>query len=114
MNHILAGAGIPFLACIVVYAARRGRASFTWLVVTPVAMALGATWALVPDVPRILGMQELYLRWMNDARMDIFFWHHTFDRVETDTPLAIAGCVLLVALLFGVAWRELQRRERNS
>jgi hypothetical protein len=113
MNHVLIGAGIPFLVCALVYAARRCRASFAWLIATPVAMALGATWALVPDMPRLLGMQDLYLRWMHDPRMNLFFWHYKLDEVESDSPLVIAACVLLVILLFIAAWRELRLRERG-
>jgi hypothetical protein len=111
MNHVMVGAGIPLLVCLAIYAAGKGRASFAWLVGTPVAMLLGALWALVPDIPRMLGMQELYIRMMNDPRMNVFFWHHRLDATETDTPLAIAGCVFLVVMLFWAAWRELRIRE---
>lgn len=111
MNHVLVGAGIPFILCLAVYVVRNGRASFAWLVATPVAMLLGALWALVPDLPRMLGMHGLYLRWMHDPRMNIFFWHHRLDEIESDTPLAIVGCVLQVFMLFWIAWRELRLRE---
>ena len=40
MNHILIGAGIPFVLCLLPYMTRRGRASLTWLLATPAAMAL--------------------------------------------------------------------------
>ncbi len=113
MNHVLIGAGIPFLVCAIVYAVRRGRASFAWLIATPIAMALGAFWASIPDMPRLLHVNDLYARWYLDPRMNVFFWHYRLDYVETDTPLAIAGCVLLVVLLFVVAWRELRLRERS-
>jgi hypothetical protein len=107
----MVGAGIPLLVCLAVYVARKGRASFAWLIGTPASMLLGAMWALVPDAPRMLGMQDLYIRLMHDPRMNIFFWHHRLDETETDTPLAIAGCVLLVVMLFWAAWRELRLRE---
>lgn len=111
MNHILIGAGIPFVLCLLPYMTRRGRASLTWLLATPAAMALGAAWALVPDVPRVLGLHDLYLQRMHDPRTNIFFWHHRLDATESDSPLAIAGCVLLVVALFAIAWRELRLRE---
>lgn len=114
MNHILVGAGIPFLVCIAIYAIRRCRASLAWLVAAPAAMALGTFWALVPDLPRLAGMQGLYLNMMHDPRTDLFFWHYRMDQIEADSPLAIAGCVALAVLLFGIAWRELRLRERGA
>jgi hypothetical protein len=114
VNHILIGAGIPFVLCALAYAARRGRASLAWLVVTPFAMALGATWASIPDLPRMLGMQGIYLRLHHDPRINIFFWHYKLDEVETDSPIVIVGCVLLVVMLFAAAWRELRLRERGA
>lgn len=117
MNHVLIGAGIPFLVCAIAYAARRGRASLTWLIASPIAMALGALWASIPDMPRLSHMNDLYARWYLDPRMNIFFWHYSLDCVETDSPreivLVIIGCMLLVFLLFAAAWRELRLRERS-
>jgi hypothetical protein len=111
--NVFVGAAIPFAFALIVYLLRRGRLSLPWLVIVPTLVAGGAFWASVPDIPRILGYHGLYLRLMNDPRMDFFFWHHTIDAMEVDSSLYLAACVLMVALLFAACWRELSLRERG-
>jgi hypothetical protein len=84
------------------------------LVVGPAFMAAGALWAVVPDLPRLVGHHDLYLRWASDPRMNLFFWHHAIDAVEGYTALGHAGVCLMLASLLAVAWRELKRREMET
>lgn len=121
MNHVLYGASIPFLIALVVYLRRRGRASLSLLIITPVAMALMATWAVLPDIPRALGLQGLYMRLEADPRIDIFLWHHALDQLEysnnwasvleSDSHWFTVGVTLEAAALMVAAIRELWRKE---
>lgn len=113
LNQLLLGAAFPFVAGLLWYALRRGRASLAWLVCVPAAMTLSALWAIVPDIPRLLGLSSLYTRLMNDPRCDIFYWHYSIDLAETFSPYyAIGWAVLLGGLVF-IALRELQFREEG-
>jgi hypothetical protein len=114
MNQLLLGAAVPFFVLLLVYAVRRFRAGLPLLIVAPAVMFLGSLWAVIPDLPRALGMTELYLRWSRDPRMNLFFWHYSIDLAETDSPWYAAGIALLVALLLVAAWRELLRVEREG
>lgn len=113
MNHVLVGAALPYLVCAVLYARRGFRASIVLLIAGPLAMAAFGLWAVVPDVPRALGMDELYYRLHNDPKSDLFFFHHTIDHKYEQTTLPYTIVFILVGLsLLVVAWRELSLRER--
>ena len=114
MNQLLLGASIPFLVAMGVYAAQGFRAGMRWLILTPLGMALGMLYAVVPDLPRLFGMTELYLNLDRDPRMNIFLWHHTIDRLEQPSPIYAVGLVLLLVLLLAAALRELYCTERET
>ena len=114
MNQLLLGAFLPFAAAAAVYVCRGFRAGLVSLTVTPVAMLLTSLWAVVPDLPRIAGRQDLYLRLAHDPRMDLFLWHYSIDRMEVDSPWYAAGVAVLFAALLLAAWRELQRVEQEE
>lgn len=114
MNQAVLGAAIPFLVAALAYAVRGGRASWALLVATPIGMAAGALWAVAPDIPRALGLSQLYLRLAQDPRMDVFFWHYTIDRIETDSTLWNVGVIIMAAALLVAAWRELAHREASA
>jgi hypothetical protein len=111
MNQIALGSSIPFLLFVLFYLARGRRAPFALLLLTPALMALGALWAVVPDIPRLLGYRDLYLRWMRDPRMDIFFFHHTIDNLESDSPWWGGVVVAMALVLLLIALRELHLAE---
>lgn len=116
MHQPLLGAAFPLALALLVYALRRGRCSLAGLIVTPLAMAFCAFWAVAPDVPRLLRIQGLYRRLAQDPRTDIFFWHYSIDRIEAArldamTPVFNACFALLLAALLAAAWRELHRAE---
>jgi hypothetical protein len=113
MNQLLLGSAIPFAVALLIYLLRRFRAGLLTLVITPLAMMLGAVWAVVPDLPRVAGKTELYLRWSRDPRMDLFFWHYSIDLTESDSPWYAAGIAVLYALLLAAAWQQLARTERE-
>jgi len=113
MNQVVLGASIPFAIGAVVYLSRRCRISLRGLVVLPVCMFLSAVWAVAPDIPRLLGMQALYNRLAHDPRCDIFLWHYTIDRMESDSPLFLPALVLVAASLLAVAWREIYLAEKG-
>ena len=112
MNQLFLGAAVPFAVALLVYCSRRGRASTALLVVTPLAMAVSTLWAVIPDIPRLAGMHDLYLRLSKDPRMDVFYWHYTIDLREGDSPWFAAGIVVLLACLLYATWREVALRER--
>ncbi|MCK5528147.1 MAG: hypothetical protein KAI74_00575 [Kiritimatiellae bacterium] len=111
MNQILLGTSIPFAIICIWYAIKKFRASILMLIMTPFWLALGAVWAILPDIPRILGLHDLYWRMATDPRTDIFFWHYTIDKTETDSSLYHVGLLLIGILLIAAAWRELKLRE---
>jgi hypothetical protein len=118
MHQPILGAAIPLALALVIYLLRRCRAPMWLLLVTPPSMALGAIWAVVPDIPRLLGWHSLYTRLATDPRTDIFFLHFSIDQIEAAhldamTPLFNASFALLVAALLAVAWRELQLAEKE-
>jgi len=113
MNQILLGASFGFLVGAILYVMRRARANWMMLVGVPILMVAGVVWAHVPDIPRLLGNYELYTKWTQDPRMDVFFWHYTIDRTEAHAAWhTIALFAMMLALLL-VAWRELRLREEG-
>lgn len=113
MNQVLLGASIPFIAAMLIYLFRGRKAGLPFLLLTPLAMLLGIVWAEIPDLPRLVGNHQLYARWAQDPRMDLFFWHYTIDRIEVDSSWYAVGLLVMSAALLSVAWRELARRERS-
>ena len=117
MTHIFIGTLIPFLIAAILYVRRRGRASLPLLIWTPFCMLLGATGAILPDIPRLLGRVNLYFDLRHNPRMDIFFWHHTIDLVEGESVWYSTGMTAAVAVLLGclvlAAWRELYLSEKD-
>ena len=113
MNHVLLGASIPFAIAALIYVMRGCRAGLVMLILTPLAMALLATWAVAPDLPRVLGFHGLYMRLYLDPRMDIFFWHYSIDQVETESRGYAVGIALEALALLAAAVREHFRDERT-
>jgi hypothetical protein len=111
MNQVLLGLSFPFVLALVVYFARRCRAPFWLLAAFPGAAALSIVWAVAPDLPRLWGDHALYRRLMFDPRCDIFFWHYTIDKFESDSPLYLVGFVLVVMAVLLAVWRELRAAE---
>jgi len=113
MNHALLGASFPFAMALIWYLIRRGRASIAMLIITPLAMAACGVWASIPDLPRLIGMQSLYLKLSFDPRINIFFWHYTIDQIETDSSWYSAGIFLLGMAVIFAALRELKIQENR-
>jgi hypothetical protein len=113
MNQILLGASIPFTLAAMIYLARGRRADLALLILTPLAMTLSALWAVAPDIPRLFGRHDLYLRLSLDPRMDIFWWHHTIDKAEADSSWYAVGIALMAAGLMLAAVRQLFREEHR-
>ena len=113
MNQVFLGAFIPFAVASLVYVRRRFRSSVRLLVVTPFCMILGSLFAVIPDIPRLLGDTSLYRRLASNPRSDFFLWHRSIDLVETESVWYTVGYVLLWAALMLAAWRELMFREKT-
>jgi hypothetical protein len=113
MNQILLGAAIPFAILFLWYAINKFRASLLTLIMAPFWMTLGAIWATLPDIPRVLGYYNLYWKMSTNPRSDIFFWHYTIDKIETDSSLYHVGVLILGMLLIAAAWRELKIAEEK-
>lgn len=114
MNHLLIGAALPYLLACLVYAYTAPGRRLQLLIWGPVAISLCALWAVVPDIPRGLGMYSLYMRMAESPASNLFFFHHAIDARESESPLhlllflGLAGSVLLAA------WRELLHLERSD
>ena len=113
MDHVFPAVLIPFALAALVYFARRRRAGLPLLIGTPAAMCLCALWAEVPDLPRLVGLHDLYLRLRADPRMDIFLWHYTIDQRDAGSRWYTVGVVILAAALFAAVLRELFREEEE-
>jgi hypothetical protein len=113
VHQLALGASFAFVVGLAVYAFRRGRASLRFLLFLPAFMALGALWAIVPDLPRAVGWSDLYYRMSTDPRSDIFFWHYSIDLVERHAPWHAPLVLLMMCTLLAMAWRELRLRERE-
>ena len=111
MNQLVLGASIPFLVAAILYTRRRGRASMGLLAGTPLWMCAFALWAVIPDIPRVLGMPNLYFKLARAPWTDIFLFHYTIDRIEAYSPLYHALLLLMAAALLSAAWREVARAE---
>lgn len=112
MNQVLLGAAIPFVIALLIYTVRGFRASERMLWVTPLAMCVCGVWAIVPDIPRLLRMETLYLKLAADPRMNIFLFHYNIDQWEGEHPAAynVAFMVMFLCLV-AAAWRELRKKE---
>jgi len=128
MNHLFVGAAIPFCISLAIYAARKGRVSITWLLLTPAFMFLGAIWAVIPDLPRTFGSVIPNLHFGNytwqmlDAKMasasnpwiDIFFWHYTINLHESYSSWFSIGFVGMFCFLSFVAWQQIRNIETHN
>lgn len=118
MHQLLLGAAIPLVLGLIIYIAKGLRAPLWLLLILPPLMIAGAIWAVMPDVPRLIGWHALYQK-MQVPASDIFFWHYTIDRIEANRLDAMAPffnvvAILLPALLLGIAWRELWQAEQKQ
>jgi hypothetical protein len=114
MHQFLLGASFPFVIGLIVYGLRRCRAGPAWLIIVPLLSVLCGVWAIIPDIPRLLGWSSLYVRLAQDPRINIFFWHYTIDLIERDWSGYRVGFVVLLAAFLAIAWRELARREARN
>jgi hypothetical protein len=118
MHQPILGATIPLVLALAVYLGLRCRAPIWLLIVTPLAMVICAIWAVVPDIPRLIGFHALYRSLASDPRTNIFFWHYSIDQIEAAhldamTPFFNACFALLIAALLAAAWRELHLAENR-
>lgn len=82
MNHIAMGALVPWLLMLSWWSYKRARVSVLFFLIMPLLTAAAALWAVAPDLPRLAGMNDLYLELSRDPRMNIFLWHYTIDLYE--------------------------------
>lgn len=114
MNHFVLGASIPFMIGVVFYALRGFRARYSFLIALPLTMSAVGLWAVIPDIPRFLGMQTLYYRLSHDPRCNIFLWHYSIDAIERESVLPSVFFIVLLIALLAIAVRELTLTEREK
>ena len=121
MHHPLFGAIFPVIIAAILYYKRNRRASLPMLILTPAAMLACAGWAVVPDLPKLVGQMDLYYRFHSTTWSNIFFLHIWIDAIEGTwlepyTPAFNLLFTLIVALPLFAAWRELRLTEiqRNT
>jgi len=103
----------PLVIGVAIWALRGFRASLRFLILFPTVLIISMLWAVAPDLPRLFGMHDLYMRLYLDPRCDIFYWHYAIDQVEGDTGLWGIGLVAIAIALMTVAWRELRAVEEG-
>lgn len=113
MNQILLGASAPLFVVLLLYARAGCRASDRLLLGGPLAIGAGATWAVIPDFPRLWGALQFYNDLHHHPHCWIWFNHCRIDKVEVDTPLWTLLFMALGATVVTIAWRELTLRERE-
>ena len=117
MNQFVLGALVPFAVATAFYLRRRGRASLLVLIATPLLMAGSGVWAIVPDLPRLMGWSDLYWRLSHDPRTNLFWWHYAIDQIEGDSTrlweMANIALIVMFAGLLAAAWRELRIAEKG-
>jgi hypothetical protein len=113
MNQIFLGMLLPFVVALLLYARKRFQASLRLLVWAPFCMGLGALWALVPDMPRLIGRSNLYHELARTPRSDVFLWHRSIDLVEGESIWYTVGVACMLGGLVFAAWRELRRAEEK-
>jgi len=114
MNHIVLGSFVPFMVAAIIYVRRRCRASLALLVGAPLYIVLGSVWAVVPDLPRLVGNHELYSRLSQDPRCNIFLFHYALDSTEADSSWWFVPFVAMAVAVLLAAWRELWLLERHA
>jgi hypothetical protein len=112
--HVLAGAAVPLLACVAIYAGRGFRAGWGLLVLGPLAMLASGAVAVIPDMPRLLGHQSLYNAWHRRGWCNLAWGHCWIDKHEgiEDWRWWPVIAVVVGTAVLGVALRELHLRER--
>lgn len=113
MNHLFAGMVFPFALACALYALRRGRISLPFLIGVPLAMLTCATWAVLPDLPRMLGFADYDPLLSDNPGIDIFFWHYSLSRRGAYGPGYSVGVTVMLACLFVCAWRVLRKLEKS-
>ncbi len=114
MNHVLIGSLCAFLPSLLIYILKRGHASMGQLILTPLAMGIFAVWAVVPDIPRAIGMHGLYMRMAQTPWSNLFFFHYSIDLIEGYSVFWNAIFALMLIALLTAAWRELARQENQQ
>lgn len=113
MNHISFASAIPFAIAMIILLFRR-RAGLLWLILTPLFMGLCSLWAVAPDLPRLWGNKELYLKLSFEPRCNIFFFHHYIDGTESDSPWWGAVVAISAGIMLFIACWELKITEGEN
>ena len=112
MNHVVIGACLPYLFALILYARNRARMSLAGLAIFPALMAAGGIWAVIPDIPRVIGWSRKYQEMADDPGSDLFFWHYSLDATEGASPIWPLIYVTMLASILIAIWREIHIRER--
>ena len=119
MHQPLFGAILPVLFAAALYLARGRQASLRMLICTPIAMLVCALWAIVPDLPKLVGNMDLYYQLHRTAWSNIFFLHIWIDAIEGTwlepyNPIFNTLFTIIIALPMLAAWRELRLLETSA
>jgi hypothetical protein len=114
-NQLALGAVLPFLLGGFFYLRRRDAPrSWLFFILWPGFMAIGALWAVIPDLPRLVGAHSLYLRLSQLPLCDIFFGHYTIDRIEFDSPLFLVAWFAMPYIVIAAALDALVLAEKTG
>jgi len=114
-DQLALGALLPFIWGGILYLRHRHENRSWWFfVLWPGFMAAGALWAVVPDLPRLVGAQSLYLRLSRLPICDIFFGHYTIDQIEFDSPIFVVAWFAMAYAVIAAALDALIRAEKQG
>jgi len=118
MHHPLFGAIFPVILAGIIYCKRNRRASLPMLIITPLAMLACAGWAVVPDLPKLVGHMDLYYQLHQTPWSNIFFLHIWIDAIEGTwlepyNPIFNTLFTIVITLPMLAAWRELKLMETS-
>lgn len=112
-DQLALGAILPFIWGGILYLRGRQENRPWWFfILWPGFMAAGAFWAVVPDLPRLVGAHSLYLRLSRLPICDIFFGHYTIDRIEFDSPVFVVAWFAMAYAVIAAALDALIRAEK--
>ena len=88
------------------------------LIITPLAMLACAGWAVVPDLPKLVGHMDLYYQLHQTPWSNIFFLHIWIDAIEGTwlepyNPIFNTLFTIVITLPMLAAWRELKLMETS-
>lgn len=83
MNQFVIGMIPFFLIMIIRFFLKRFKLEIKELILHLSLMLLSGLWAIIPDLPRVIGMNKLYIKLSKTEWINIFWFHYSIDKAES-------------------------------